>query len=762
MSRISHLKKKLGLIAPSLALALPFAQAQDAKPPAAAASAAAGTLQTVTVTAERRTENIKDVPSSVSTLSGEKLDVLTSSGQDVRLLSGRVSSLNIESSYGRAFPRFYIRGYGNTDFRANASQPVSLVYDDVVQENPQLKGFPIFDLSSVEVLAGPQGSLFGRNTPGGVVKFNSAAPEIGATDGYGSFSFGTYKTANLEAAKSIPLGTQWAARGSLLVQHRDDWVNNTYAPGPTQKTEGYDDRAARLQLLYKPSGDFSALFNVHARNLDGSARVFRANIIKKGTNDLVDGFEPDQFSTDGRNEQTIQTYGANARLRWQFGDLALYSITGFETVHTYSRGDIDGGYGASFHPPSGPGFIPFSSETAGQLHNHGQFTQEFRVESRYAAPLNWQAGVYFFDEKFANDSYGYDSLFTNGAQTYDLTDTQRSRSYAAFGSIKYDFTSDLSLRAGLRYTHDSKTLDSNAAAVAAAANLPGGPGAAVALANGTTASLSNSKPSGDLSLLYKLSPSTNVYARVATGYRGSSVEPASGFGPQSIAGQETTTSYEAGIKSELFDKRARVGFSVFHYDVKNLQLTEVGGGGNSNTLKVAKKATGQGVEFNLDAYLTPVLLVTAAASYNDTKIKDPNLTVGGCGGGCTMLNTPAGGGQFFIDGNALPQAPKYIAAVTARYAIPMASGGEFFVFTDWTYRSKVNFFLYESTEFTGKAYTEGGLRGGYVWADGKYELAVFARNITNKIVAVGAIDFNNLTGFINDPRTYGVQFKAQF
>jgi len=738
----------IAMLPPLLAAPLAFAQAVSPSP---AASVPTGTLAPVTVTAERRVENIKDVPSSVSTLSGEKLDVLTSSGQDVRLLSGRVSSLNIESSYGRAFPRFYIRGYGNTDFRANASQPVSLIYDDVVQENPQLKGFPIFDLSSVEVLAGPQGSLFGRNTPGGVVKFNSATPEIGATDGYASLSFGTYKTTNLEAAKSIPLGPQWAARGSVLVQHRDDWVNNTFAPGPTQKTEGYDDRAARLQLLYKPSGDFSALFNVHARNLDGSARVFRANIIKKGTNDLVDGFEPDQFSTDGRNEQTIQTYGANARLRWQFGDLALYSITGFETVHTYSRGDIDGGYGASFHPPSGPGFIPFPSETAGQLHNHGQFTQEFRVESRYAAPLNWQAGVYFFDEKFTNDSYGYDS-FNSGAQTSDLTDTQKSRSYAAFGSIKYDLTTDLSLRAGLRYTHDTKKLASNAAVLPASSQ-----------ANGTTADLSDSKPSGDLSVLYKLSPSTNVYARVATGYRGSSVEPASAFGPQSIAGQETTTSYEAGIKSELLDKRARIGFSVFHYDVKNLQLTEVGGGGNSNTLKVAKKATGQGVEFNLDAYLTPVLLVTAAASYNDTKIKDPNLTVAGCGGGCTLLNTPAATpGQYYIDGNALPQAPKYIAAVTARYAIPMASGGEFFVFTDWTYRSKVNFFLYESTEFTGKAYTEGGLRVGYLWADGKYELAAFARNITNKIVAVGAIDFNNLTGFINDPRTYGVQFKAQF
>ncbi|MEP7101206.1 MAG: TonB-dependent receptor plug domain-containing protein, partial [Burkholderiales bacterium] len=184
--------------------------AQQVAPPAAAASA--GTLQTVTVTAERRAENIKDVPSSVSTVSGEKLDVLNSGGQDIRLLSGRVPSLNIESSFGRAFPRVYIRGYGNPDFRANASQPVSLVYDDVVQESPLLKGFPIFDLARVEVLAGPQGSLFGRNTPGGVLKFDSAAPTIGGSDGFGSVSFGTYKTTNVEAGKTIALGPQWAAR----------------------------------------------------------------------------------------------------------------------------------------------------------------------------------------------------------------------------------------------------------------------------------------------------------------------------------------------------------------------------------------------------------------------------------------------------------------------------------------------------------------------------------------------------------------------
>ena len=742
-------RRHSALTASSLMLAVPAALAQAVSPPAAPASAA-GVLQTVTVTAERRVENIKDVPSSVSTLSGEKLDVLSSGGQDIRLLSGRVPSLNIESSFGRAFPRFYIRGYGNPDFRANASQPVSLVYDDVVLESPLLKGFPIFDLARVEVLAGPQGSLFGRNTPGGVVKLDSVAPEIGATDGYGSLSYGTFGTGNVEAAKSFALGSQWAARVAMLYQHRDDWITNTYAPGPTRKTEGYDDRAARVQLLYKPGSDFSALFNAHARSLDGSARVFRANIIKKGTNDLVDGFEPSQFSTDGRNEQHITSYGGSARLRWLFGDYALNSITGIESVHTYSRGDIDGGFGAVFAPPSGPGLIPFPSETAGALHGHRQVTQEFRVESRYAAPLNWQAGVYYFNERFISDSYAYNSL-GGGAQTSVLTDRQKSTSWAAFGSLKYDLTPALSMRAGLRYTKDQKTLVSNAAVLPPSSQV-----------NGTSADLSDSKPSGDVSVLYKLSPATNVYARVATGYRGSSVQPASAFGAQSLAGQEDTVSYEAGIKSDLLDKRARISFNVFHYDVKDLQLTEVGGGGNTNTLKVAKKASGQGFELNLDAYVTPYLLVTASASYNDTKIKDPDLVVSGCGGGCTVLNPSNGAGKFFINGNALPNAPKWIATVTGRYAIPTASGGEWFVYTDWSYRSKVNFFLYESIEFTGKAYTEGGLRIGYLWNDGKYEVAAFARNITNKVVATGGIDFNNLTGFINDPRTLGIQFKTQF
>ena len=155
-------------------------------------------LEEVIVTATRKEERLLDVPVSTSVLTPEQLDTMGTAGQDIRELAFSVPSLNIESSNGRTFPRFYIRGYGNTDFTNFASQPVGLYYDDIVQENPSLKGFPVFDQADVEVLRGPQGTLFGRNSPAGVVKFESAKPVLGETSGSASISDGTYNTARCE------------------------------------------------------------------------------------------------------------------------------------------------------------------------------------------------------------------------------------------------------------------------------------------------------------------------------------------------------------------------------------------------------------------------------------------------------------------------------------------------------------------------------------------------------------------------------------
>ncbi len=706
------------------------------------------TLETVTVTAERRTEDIKDVPISISTLSGEKLDALTSDGQDIRALSGRVPSLNIESSFGRAFPRFYIRGYGNTDFHLNASQPVSLVYDDVVQENPILKGFPIFDVDQVEVLAGPQGTLFGRNTPAGVVKVDSVKP-TDRFEGYLTTSYGRFTTVNVEGALNLPLGDMLSARLSISSQHRNDYVGNS-APGVSGRSyEGYDDEAARFQLLFKPSDRFTALLAVNNRQLAGTARLFRANIIKPGTNDFADNFDPKQIDIDGQNKQSLDTTGVSLRLRYEIPDLlALNSITGYEHVGAFSRGDVDGGYGAPYAPPFGPGFIPFSDETSDAIRGHRQLSQEFRVESLTKGPLSWQGGLYLYNERFGIDSLVYDTLF--GGPTTSVQAHQTNSAWAVFGSAGYKITEQLGVRAGLRYTRDRKFLTT------ASADTP------IDTSEGTARGTSDSKVSWDGSVTYAILPNINAYVRVANGFRASSIFPASAFGPLTSAPAETNTSYEAGFKGDLLDRRVRFSIAGFHYSVKNQQLSAVGGTTNVTTLVSASRVTGDGFEGSIDAYLTDDLLVTLNGSYNKTKIKDGGLVVAGCAA-CTVLNQPGTiAGTYRIDGNALPQAPKWIGNVTARYGFPLSNGGEAFVMTDWSYRSEVNFFLYESTEFTGKSLLLGGLRAGYNWGHGKYEAAVFGRNITNQVKVVGGIDFNNLTGFINEPRIWGAQFKAQF
>jgi iron complex outermembrane receptor protein len=443
--------------------------------------------------------------------------------------------------------------------------------------------------------------------------------------------------------------------------------------------------------------------------------------------------------------------GANAKLKWSLPDFNVYSITGYEAVSAYSRGDIDGGYGAAFLPTGGgPGLIPFPSESAAGVRDHQQVTQEVRLESKGKGPMTWQGGVYLFKEKLGFDSYTYSTLANNAQSGSVLKSDQTNDTYAAFGGLTYAVSDMLKLRGGVRYTQDKKTLETQP--------LPAGDPNPTNTTNGLGSSTDNSQVSWDLGATYKLDKDSNIFGRIATGFRGASIQPAGPFGPLNKADPETTISYEVGYKADLLDKRARTSISVFHYDVKDQQLTAVGGASNAVRLVNAKNVSGDGVEFNLDAYVTPNLLVTFGGSYNNTAINDPTLAVGVCAQ-CTVLNPKNAAGLALINGNALPNAPKWIANVTARYGIPAANGGEYFIYTDWAYRSETNLFLYQSAEFTAPPLLEGGLRLGYNWGNGKYEAAIFGRNITNQVRVTGAIDFNNLTGFINDPRTYGIQFK---
>jgi len=713
-------------------------------------------IEVIEVTARKRTENIKDVPISISAITAKKLEVLGSSGMDVRSLSAKVPSLLIESSFGRTFPRFYIRGLGNTDFDLLASQPVSLIYDDVVLENALTKGMPMFDIERVEVLRGPQGTLFGRNTTAGIIKVQSKKPtqDFDATV---SASYGTYGSTDLRLAVGGGLTDTLSARVSLLQQDRDDWIDNK-APGFEKKDElgGYGETAGRIQLLWEPSDKFSALFNYHFRDADADARVFRANIIKPGTNDLVDDFDREVVYQDAalRNNQTIEMKGSSLKLSYDMGSHTLTSVTGYESAEMFSVGDIDGGYGASFLGDyMGPGFIPFPSETGAKMPDHSQITQEVRLSSNDLGDFDYQVGFFYFDEDLTIHNLSFDTLGA-GIQNGIAVQNMETTAWAIFASLDFEISDDLGITAGIRYSDDERVWDGTL--VTSPFGAPG---------FSENATVDDSQVSGDISINYRMNDDVNLYARLAKGYRSPSIQGRSLLfsASHTTAKSELVTSIESGFKSTFLENTARIDGSVFYYVVDDQQLTAVGGTGNVASLLNADKAVGYGFELDSELWATDNLVFGASLSYNHTELQDDTISVAGCGAGCTITDPLNADGRVIIDGNSLPQSPEWIGNLSARWTKEIGDG-ELYVYTDWSYRSEVSFFLYESKEFTGDPILEGGLRVGYEWDgdDAEYEVAAFSRNILNEEKLTGAIDFNNLTGYVNEPRFFGVEFKANF
>ena len=752
----------------SFVIAAAPATAQDAAPAApaeqaqAAASAAGDEgLADIVVTATRRSENLQDIPLSVATVSDDTLEAVMSGGTDIRGLSGRVPSLNIESSFGRTFPRFYIRGLGNTDFDLNASQPVSLIYDDVVLENPILKGFPAFDVDRIEVLRGPQGTLFGRNTPAGIVKFDTVKPGKGRN--YARLSYGSYGTINAEGAVGYQSSDEFAVRVSGLVQHRNDWIDNVTEPG-SNDLEGYTDYALRGQIMWKPSENLTLRLTGQYRNLDGDARVFRANAIEQGTNNLIGlnggDFDRDKVATDGLNFQKLKTWNMAGSIEYDFGPATLYSITSYWHGNLKSRGDIDGGSGCSFCGPgftdnSFPGFIPFAAQSQDNVPSLDQFTQEVRIASNNSTGLGYQAGVFYFNENLDIESFDFGAPTATDPSAI-VNQRQDSEAFGIFGSVNYKFDSGLTLQAGARYNHDKKKLKAERLFDVRPIFIGGGP------VPETTTKVDDGVLTWDLSAIQELNEDVNVYARIAKGYRAPAIQGRILFDRDvTTADSEHTMSYEAGIKTTLLDRKLRFNLTGYYFKTKDLQLSAVGGAANANLLLNADAVKGYGFETELEARPVTGLTLTAGLSYNHTQIHDNNLTVEICGAPCTVLDPadPLHPTNVFIDGNSLPQAPKWTINWTAGYEHPVGPGSVY-VFTDWYYRSKINFFLYESVEFSDDKLLEGGLRIGY--KTDRYDIAGFVRNINNDESAVSAIDFNNLTAMVNEPRIWGVEVGLKF
>lgn len=739
---------KSGVIAMTCLMAAPAFPAQDI-------------MEEIVVTAQKREENIQEVPISITRMAGDRLTARFDGGEDILALASAAPGLHVESSNGRLAPRFYMRGLGNADFTQAASQPVSIVFDDVPMEKAALKSFPLFDMDDIEILRGPQGTLFGRNTTAGIIKVDSRRP-TNETEGHIKGSVGDYGMLNLEAALGGSLvENTLSGRISFMHQNRDDWIDNGFT-GENDAIGGFDVKAARAQLLWTPTDNLTVWFMHQRQDQDGnSASAFRANVFSTGSNNLNANYDRDTVFFDGgdNNPAAIKSNGTTLKVDWDIGDYTLTSITSYQDVYDRAaRGDIDGGFGCLFTcggAPSGPPSIPFSpfaspfvvNVDTGSDIELNQLTQEIRLASNFGGDFNYQVGVFYFDDEFNGDSQNQSA----GATSYVTasTSTIENTTWAFFGQASYDLNEKLRLTGGIRYTDDEKDADH----IRFTATGP------VALA---PISLDDDNISWDLSLAYQLSDSANVYARAASGFRAPTVQDRLEDDPTvTTADSETIMSYEIGYKGLL--EKTRYNVAAFYYVVDDMQLTAVGGANNSTRLLNADEGIGYGIEFEIDYLLTDNLVISGGYGYSKTEINESGLATAPCGSGlCTVTDPINANGFAIIDGNPFQHAPEWTLNIEINYIRPLPSGNELYFFTDWKWKGETNDFLYESIEYTTDTQFEGGVKLGYRNLENDWEVGLFGRNITDEHNAIGGIDFANLTGYVNQPRIWGAQASYRF
>jgi iron complex outermembrane receptor protein len=606
--------------------------------------------------------------------------------------------------------------------------------------------------------------------------------------GQAQASYGSHNTVTFDGGVGGPIvDDKIAFRLSALYQHRDNWVDNSFTGTSDDGTVtpkknamgGFNEKDVRLQLLLTPTDNLSVLLSGHARDYDGTATLFERGYIKKGSNKPVGPRDEVSYDEAHNNPQAYKTYGGSAHISYDFGSATLTSITAYETTSGYSRGDTDGGTSQFGYNPAGTVACSDCGQSQGRVRDLDQWTQEVRLASNGDDRLKWQVGGIYFDSRDTTDFYQrryflttpYNPATPTNANTNNPNNWVRlhniNTSWGIFGQLSYAITPDLTITAGARETKDTKstrllkTADSPTGAVTY-------PQAARHYVR-----LSDTQPSWDASLLYQVTPDVSLYARVAKGFRGPTIQGRSAVfnSDFTTANSEKNLSWEAGFKSSLWDNRLRLNATAFAYTVKDIQLNGNDSNGNG-VLFNADKAKAYGLEG--DAELRPIrnLTLTAGASYLHTAIHDKNVYAQVCALKgvvvCTVENptitrTIFGAPAYFaqINGNPLPQAQKYNLNLAGRYDLPVSDSGKLFVSTDWNVQGYTSYVLYKTKEFTSNGNFEGGAKLGYSGGHGRYEVALFVRNITNEKNLKGVIE-NYMAAVYNDPRIVGLSVSGKF
>lgn len=754
------------------------ALAQSADTPAQdmAAETDGGQIAEIIVTAQKRGENVQKVPISITALSG---DVLAQRGVRNGLdLTQSVPGLQINNLFQGSNPTIFLRGVGVNDYNAAASGAVGVVIDDVFLNSGVGQLFALFDVDRVEVLKGPQGTLYGRNTTGGVINYTTKRPRF-SPDFTASVTAGRFNQIFFEAAGGGALiNDKLAARASVAIKRRDGWATNIQ---DDRDINGIDTVAGRLQFLLTPSDDIEIQNKVEGGRIKSSALghqslgTFNATEGRACTGDEIlartvcvnpaTGYmanaDIDKFNTDVLdNSEKLTNFADRLTMTWNGDALSLTSVTAYVWNKRKLNQDQD-------YSPFAVISSPIWTEKSEQV------SQELRLASNGNGPFKWVAGAYYLEEKLT--SLTNFSLFRefnpDPSQPYfdpagfifivERDFTQRTTSKAIFAQADYELTDKLTVTAGIRYTDDKKKLSfiTYAGPVNADDNVPArledrllgfvdsnSADPAVDLPARTVSTLK--KPTWRLAMAYQATPTINAYASYSRGVRAGGYNTGALFNEIEFNSvkPEAIDAFEAGIKTDLFNRRLRFNASGFYYDYRNLQVfsLEPGPGGAPQQRLQNADAEIYGAEVEIQARPVRGLDLNFGAAYvhaTYTDFIDPIR------------------GDF--NGNTLDKAPRLQMSGGAMYSADLGPDWTGRIGADFSYQSKVYFSPTNASPMVSSGHGEVNLNAGVSHVSG-VDLSVFVRNVGNKRYLS---DMNDLSGLgfyfpvYNEPRTYGLTLR---
>lgn len=695
----------------------------DSEGPAAA-------VEDIVVTAQRREQRLQDVPLAVSAFSMESLE--DGKVESLLNLDGKVP--NVVLAPVGAYPfasAFYIRGLGYADVESSFEPSVGVELDGVYLSRNVGAVQDFFDIGGVTILRGPQGTLYGRNTIGGVVSVQSRRPsfDFGAR---AQATFGSNGRQELRAGvEGALIEDQLAGKFSFLTKTYDGYIKNYDG----RDMGAQDVTSMRGALLWTPTASFDATLIVDYTKDKGTGTAFEnaslPSMVLPGFGEPADT-DGDPFLSHVGDDifSDLEALGVTLNANWDLGPVKLTSITGYRKTDTEVLSDFDG--------------TPTPFMTVHRDETHDQFSQELRLASNTDGPLTYVVGAYYMTQEYDIATGQFGTVFGSPTAGSTIYTQQKADSWAVFGQADYEVLPGLTVTAGGRYSKEEKTFTTQP----------------LFYPNAETFEASFDDFSPKVGVSYKWSDTLMTYAQYSRGFRAGGFNGRAGsflaVGPYD---SETVDSYEVGVKSDLFDRRLRLNAAVFTSDYQDMQqsVQQLIPGTLINQTLVANvgAATISGFEAEATALLTDVFTISASVGYLDASYDE--------------FMADLGDGLGVIDRTYLPMpyAPKWSNSVTFNYK-------DDFDFGRVTAQASVRHMTDMYTSFsTLNATTDLTMRQSNTVVDGslslelpdgRWRVSLWGKNLTDELVINNTFGVGNLLAsrVYQPPREIGVDLSLTF